>query len=102
MKLEVLRISSGPDSTSGILFIVDDMADSPHSEGFRCKRSFVCYTLEDEHRDEKNMEKQESLLGHIKLNLEQKVDIIKNILKDFLRFIGVCFILLTYLTLNIF
>jgi len=53
MKLEVLRISSGPDSTSGILFIVDDTADSPYSEGFRCKRSFVCYTLEDEYRDEK-------------------------------------------------
>ena len=49
MKLEVLRISSGPDSTSGVLFIVDDAADSPYSEGFRCKKSFVCYTLEDEH-----------------------------------------------------
>jgi hypothetical protein len=53
MKLEVARISSGPDSTSGILFIVDDTADSPHSEGFRCKKSFVCYTLEDEKRNEK-------------------------------------------------
>ena len=53
MKLEVLRISSGPDSTSGILFIVDDTADNPNGEGFRCKRSFVCYTLEDEKRDVK-------------------------------------------------
>jgi len=53
MKLEVLRISSGPDSTSGILFMVDDTADSLHGEGYRCKRSFVCYTLEDEKRDEK-------------------------------------------------
>ena len=53
MKLEVLRISSGPDSTSGILFIVDDTAENPHGEGFRCKRSFVCYTLEDEKRDVK-------------------------------------------------
>ena len=42
MKLEVLRISSGPDSTSGIMFIVDED-----------ERSFVCYTLEDEHRKEK-------------------------------------------------
>ena len=42
MKLEVLRISSGPDSTSGIMFIVDED-----------ERSFVCYTLEDEHRNEK-------------------------------------------------
>ena len=53
MKLEVLRISSGPDSTSGILFVVDDTADNPNEEGFRCKRSFVCYTLEDEKRDKK-------------------------------------------------
>ena len=39
MKLEVFRISSAEDSTSGVLFIVDDTADSPHNEGFRCKRS---------------------------------------------------------------
>ena len=42
MILEVLRISSAPDSTSGILFIVDED-----------ERSFVCYTLEDEYRKEK-------------------------------------------------
>ena len=43
MKLEVLRISSGKDSTSGILF---DVTDSD------C-RKFLCYTLEDEYRDSK-------------------------------------------------
>ena len=53
MKLEVLRISSGLDSTSGVLFIVDDSAENPHGEGYRCKRSFVCYTLEDEYREKK-------------------------------------------------
>tara|TARA_R110002020_G_scaffold84376_4_gene209071 strand:+ start:152 stop:652 length:501 start_codon:yes stop_codon:yes gene_type:complete len=53
MKLEVLRISSGEDSTNGMLFLVDDTANNLHGEGFRCKRKFLCYTLEDEKRDEK-------------------------------------------------
>ena len=43
MKLEVLRISSERDSTSGILF--DTTND----------KKFLCYTLEDEKRDEKVM-----------------------------------------------
>ena len=42
MKLEVIRFSSQKDSTNGILFEV--------VEG---KRNFLCYTLEDEHREEK-------------------------------------------------
>ena len=42
MKLEVLRFSSGIDSTSGILFSV--------VEGVK---TFLCYTLEDEYRDNK-------------------------------------------------
>ena len=41
MKLEVLRFSSGKDSTSGLLFDVTD------------KREFLAYTLEDEYRDNK-------------------------------------------------
>ena len=41
MKLEVLRFSSEKDSTNGILFDVTD------------GRKFLCYTLEDEHRDVK-------------------------------------------------
>lgn len=41
MKLEVLRFSSGEDSTSGLLFDI--------SNG----REFLAYTLEDEHRDSK-------------------------------------------------
>ena len=41
MKLEVLRFSSQKDSTNGILFNV--------TEG----REFLCYTLEDEYRNEK-------------------------------------------------
>jgi len=47
MHLELLRISSQRDSTNGILFEVTDG-----------RREFLCYTLEDEHReiDEKVME----------------------------------------------
>jgi len=41
MKLEVIRFSSGSDSTNGILFDITN------------GRRFLCYTLEDEHRDEK-------------------------------------------------
>lgn len=39
MKLQVLRISSQADSTSGLLFEVTDIG-----------KRFLCYTLEDEHR----------------------------------------------------
>ena len=39
MKLEVLRFSSQKDSTNGILFDITN------------GRKFLCYTLEDEHRD---------------------------------------------------
>tara|TARA_R110000751_G_scaffold115163_2_gene214587 strand:+ start:557 stop:1027 length:471 start_codon:yes stop_codon:yes gene_type:complete len=42
MKLEVIRFSSQVDSTSGLLF---DITDN--------KRKFLCYTLEDESREEK-------------------------------------------------
>jgi hypothetical protein len=41
MKLEVLRFSSEKDSTNGLLFDVTD------------GRRFLCYTLEDEYREEK-------------------------------------------------
>ena len=42
MELEVFRFSSQKDSTNGLLF---DITGG--------KRRFLCYTLEDEHRDEK-------------------------------------------------
>tara|TARA_R110002167_G_scaffold62957_1_gene177543 strand:+ start:1670 stop:2134 length:465 start_codon:yes stop_codon:yes gene_type:complete len=44
MKLEVLRFSSDSDSTLGMLFDITD----------NC-RKFLCFTLEDEHRDIKIM-----------------------------------------------
>ena len=43
MKLQVLRISNGTDSTSGILYKLSE----------DCQREFLCYTLEDEYRKEK-------------------------------------------------
>ena len=53
MELEVIRISSGTDSTNGVLFEIDKHSPAPHEEGFRCKRKFLAYTLEDEYREEK-------------------------------------------------
>jgi len=53
MELEVIRISSGTDSTNGIILEVDRLAPAPYAEGYRCKRTFLAYTLEDEQRDTK-------------------------------------------------
>jgi|TARA_R100000084_G_scaffold108653_1_gene71876 hypothetical protein len=53
MELEVIRFSDGTDSTNGMLLELNRHANSPHSEGYRCKRTFLAYTLEDEYRDEK-------------------------------------------------
>ena len=53
MELEVIRFSSGTDSTNGILFEIDKHMPAPHAEGYRCKRTFLAYTLEDEYREEK-------------------------------------------------
>lgn len=44
MELEVIRISSEKDSTLGVLFNVTNE-----------KREFLCYTLEDEYREQKVM-----------------------------------------------
>lgn len=58
MKLQVLRISSQQDSTNGILF---DITDG--------KKEFLCYTLEDEYRDEKVMHETRIPEGTYKLTL---------------------------------
>ena len=90
MELEVIRISSGTDSTNGILFEVDRLSPSPYSEGYRCKRTFLAYTLEDEYREEK-------VYGETRIpNFTQ------SILSVFLIFILVCFTFLTFLILSIF
>ena len=53
MEIEVIRISSGTDSTNGVLLELDRLAPAPHAEGYRCKRTFLAYTLEDEYRKDK-------------------------------------------------
>ena len=61
MKLEVLRISSQEDSTSGILF---DVVNG--------KRKFLCYTLEDEQRDVKVWGETRIPAGRYKLSLRKE------------------------------
>ena len=61
MKYEVLRISSGKDSTSGLLFEVN------HN-----KRTFLCYTLEDEQRDVKVWGETRIPAGTYKLKLRKE------------------------------
>ena len=57
MKLEVLRFSSGEDSTSGLLFDI--------SNG----REFLAYTLEDEYRDSKKYGETRIPAGTYKIQL---------------------------------
>ena len=61
MKLEVLRISSQDDSTSGILF---DVVNG--------KRKFLCYTLEDEQLDVKVWGETRIPAGEYKLSLRKE------------------------------
>ena len=71
MELEVIRISSGTDSTNGVLLELDRYAPAPHEEGFRCKREFLAYTLEDEYREEKKYGETRIPNGTYKLGLRK-------------------------------
>ena len=51
MELEVIRISSGSDSTNGIL--LESIEQGNEIDGCWKQKKFLAYTLEDEHRDEK-------------------------------------------------
>ena len=51
MDLEVIRISSGTDSTNGIL--LKSIEQGNEIDGCWKQRKFLAYTLEDEQRDEK-------------------------------------------------
>ena len=51
MELEVIRISSGIDSTNGILFEIIQQGNE--IDGSWRQKKFLAYTLEDEHRSEK-------------------------------------------------
>jgi hypothetical protein len=59
MKLEVLRISSQQDSTSGLLFDTTN------------ERKFLCYTLEDEFRETKVMGETRIPAGTYRLSLRE-------------------------------
>ena len=59
MKLEVLRVSSQKDSTNGLLFDI--------TEG----RNFLCYTLEDEKREDKVMHETRIPAGTYKITLRK-------------------------------
>ena len=72
MDLEVIRFSSGTDSTNGILLEIDKYSPNPHAEGFRCKRTFLAYTLEDEYRDEKKYGETRIPDGTYKLGLRKE------------------------------
>ena len=48
MQLEVLRVSSGVDSTNGLLFLLENHCNE--TDGSWVERTFLCYTLEDERR----------------------------------------------------
>ena len=72
MNLEVIRFSSGTDSTNGMLLELNKMASNPHDEGFRCKRTFLAYTLEDEYRKEKKYGETRIPNGTYKLQLRKE------------------------------
>lgn len=100
MELEVIRISSGTDSTNGILF--ETVEQGNDIDGSWRQKKFLAYTLEDEYRSEKNMEKQEYQTENTNWLLETLVDIMRSIQNVFLTFILGCFTLLMCLVLSIF
>ena len=51
MELEVIRFSSGTDSTNGIL--LETIQQGNEIDGYFKQKKFLAYTLEDEQRDEK-------------------------------------------------
>ena len=100
MKLEVLRFSNSVDSTSGLLFLIENHCND--IDGSWDGRKFLAYTLEDEYRKEKNMEKQEYPKAPISLALELLVDIMKGIQNVLATFILGCFTFLMCLVLSKF
>lgn len=72
MKLEVIRYSSGKDSTLGALF---DITNGDHK--------FLCYTLEDEYREKKVMHETRIPAGTYKITLRTVGRIHENYSKRF-------------------
>ncbi len=59
MKLEVLRVSSDVDSSSGLVFDITD------------GRKFLCYSLEDEYRNDKVMHETRVPVGTYQIQLRK-------------------------------
>ena len=71
MKLEVLRFNSQKDSTNGLLFDV--------TSGYK----FLCYTLEDEHRDDKVMSETRVPAGVYSIKLRDEGGMTKRYAKKY-------------------
>ena len=69
MKLEVIRFSSGTDSTNGILLEVIEQGND--IDGLWQQKKFLAYTLEDEKRDTKVFGETRIPDGNYKLGLRK-------------------------------
>ena len=69
MDLEVIRISSGTDSTNGIL--LETIEQGNDIDGSWRQKKFLAYTLEDEHRSEKKYGETRIPDGTYKLGLRK-------------------------------
>ena len=69
MDLEVIRISSGTDSTNGIL--LETIEQGNDIDGSWRQKKFLAYTLEDEHRSEKKYGETRIPDGKYKLGLRK-------------------------------
>tara|TARA_R100001594_G_scaffold65692_1_gene99942 strand:- start:485 stop:976 length:492 start_codon:yes stop_codon:yes gene_type:complete len=69
MKLEVIRFSSGTDSTNGLLLEVIEQGND--IDGLWQQKKFLAYTLEDEQRDKKVLGETRIPNGVYKLGLRK-------------------------------
>ena len=69
MDLEVIRFSSGTDSTNGIL--LETIQQGNEIDGYFKQKKFLAYTLEDEQRDEKVFGETRIREGTYKLGLRK-------------------------------
>ena len=70
MDLEVIRISSGTDSTNGVLF--ETIEQGNDIDGSWKQKKFLAYTLEDEYRSEKKYGETRIPNGTYKLGLRKE------------------------------
>ena len=94
MRLEVIRFSSGIDSTNGIL--LEAIEQGNDIDGIFFQKKFLAYTLEDEQRDTKYRMVLTNWVS------EKWVAIMQDIRKDFRTYMWVCFMFLMFLALSIY